>query len=289
VRLLSTHELADAIGVSESSLKRWIDAGRISASRTEGGHRRVLLGEAMRFIRDQRAPIVRPELLGLPEIGVDRSRGEQLITYLLEGNRDAARGFLAARYLAGATVASLADGPIREAMHGLGELWRHDEAGIFVEHRGTEICLHAISALRALMSSIRADVSTAIGGAPTGDPYLLPSLLASLAVAEAGLDAVNLGADTPLAAFDAAIAAHAPRLVWMSITTTPTCALARSLASWFESVPGDVTIVVGGQHANDLDRVPARVRRIASMAQLADLAAMSVAARPRARVARRTR
>ena len=30
MRLLSTRELADALGVSESSLKRWVDAGRIA-------------------------------------------------------------------------------------------------------------------------------------------------------------------------------------------------------------------------------------------------------------------
>ena len=72
MRLLSTRELADALGVSESSLKRWVDSGRISALRTEGGHRRIPLAEAMRFIRDTAAPIARPELLDLPEA---RARG----------------------------------------------------------------------------------------------------------------------------------------------------------------------------------------------------------------------
>lgn len=285
MRLLSTHELADAIGVSDSSLKRWIDAGKITASRTEGGHRRVPLSEAMRFIRDQRAPIARPELLGVPEIGIDRSRGAPLVTYLLEGSRAAARGFLAARYLAGATIASLADGPIRAAMHALGERWRHDEAGVFVEHRGTEICLHAVSALRALMPETPASAPTAVGGAPSGDPYLLPSLLASFAVAEAGLDAINLGPETPLTAFDAAFATHRPALVWLSITTAPTRALGRALASWLGDVPRGVAVVIGGQHAHALDRLPAQVQRVASMTQLAELAAATIG--PRAGSARR--
>lgn len=280
VRLLSTHELADAIGVSESSLKRWIDAGRIAASRTEGGHRRVPLGEAMRFIRDQGAPIARPELLGLPEISMDRSRGEGLITYLLEGNGAAAHGFLAARYLAGATIASLADGPIREAMHALGELWHHDEDGIFFEHRGTAVCLHAVSALRTMLPAPSPDAPAAVGGAPSRDPYLLPSLLASLAVAEAGIHAINLGPDTPLAAFAAAVASHGPRLVWMSITAAPARALARSLVSWFEAVPREIEVVIGGQHAHAIDRLPARVQRAASMTRLGDLAAANLHRRP---------
>ena len=64
-RLLSPKELADAIGVSESSLKRWADAGRLQVARTEGGHRRIPIAEAVRFIRDTGAVVVRPDLLGL--------------------------------------------------------------------------------------------------------------------------------------------------------------------------------------------------------------------------------
>ena len=68
MRLLSPKDLADAIGVSESSLKRWTDAGRIRASRTDGGHRRIALEDAVRFIREAGVPVVRPELLGMPEM-----------------------------------------------------------------------------------------------------------------------------------------------------------------------------------------------------------------------------
>ena len=39
--LLSPKELADAIGVSESSIKRWVDNGEIQATKTSGGHRRI--------------------------------------------------------------------------------------------------------------------------------------------------------------------------------------------------------------------------------------------------------
>ena len=63
--LLTPKDLADAIGASESALRRWIDGGRIRMSRTAGGHRRIPLQEAIRFIRQTGATIVRPELLGL--------------------------------------------------------------------------------------------------------------------------------------------------------------------------------------------------------------------------------
>jgi MerR family transcriptional regulator, light-induced transcriptional regulator len=48
---LSPKALAAAIGVSESSLKRWADEGRLAAERTAGGHRRIAVAEAVRFVR----------------------------------------------------------------------------------------------------------------------------------------------------------------------------------------------------------------------------------------------
>src|SRR6185295_13435922 len=63
--LLTPRELADAIGASESALRRWVDAGDIHMSRTAGGHRRIPVQEAIRFIRESGATVVRPEILGL--------------------------------------------------------------------------------------------------------------------------------------------------------------------------------------------------------------------------------
>src|SRR5215204_6409591 len=64
-QLLTTKDLAEAIGASESSLRRWTDSGAIKTARTPGGHRRIPRGEAIRFIRETRATVVRPEILGL--------------------------------------------------------------------------------------------------------------------------------------------------------------------------------------------------------------------------------
>ncbi|MCW5805529.1 MAG: helix-turn-helix domain-containing protein [Deltaproteobacteria bacterium] len=273
MRLLSTRDLAEVLGVSESSLKRWVDAGRISASRTEGGHRRIALGEAMRFIRETRAPVVRPELLDLPELAV-AAKAERLTGHLLAGDSVGARGFLLARYLGGATIAELADGPIREAMHALGELWHHQDSGIFVEHRGTDVCLEAVAHLRGLAPiHAGARAPLALGGAPAGDPYLLPSQLAAMTLAEAGLRAINLGSDTPPSAFAAAVAEHAPRLVWISVTAALASARARALVRWIDSLPASISVVVGGQQASQLGKLPPRVRRGTTMTELAELGA----------------
>jgi len=172
---------------------------------------------------------------------------EHLLGLLQRGDGDAVRGWLVGRYLAGASIAELADGPIRVAMHALGELWRHEERGIFVEHRATEICLQALGVLRATLPPPTSQV-LALGCAPEDDPYRLPTLLAGMVATEAGLRAIDLGPDTPLGALRHAVAEHRPRLVWISATAKPQPARARALAAWLEALPRGTSALIGGRH-----------------------------------------
>lgn len=272
MRFLSPRQLAQALGVSESSLKRWVDAGKIAAARTDGGHRKIAFAEAVRFIRETGAPLAHPEFLDMPEIAVAQQRAlegdDRLYTYLVAGDAVAARGWLLSRYLGGASVEELADGAVREAMHSLGELWRHDEGGVFVEHRGTDICLQALAQLRNTFEP-RAEAPFAIGGAPEDDPYLLPTFLAAMVVASAGMRAVNIGPDTPIAAMQAAVAHYSPRLVWISASTPLPAQQAREIAAWIATVPA--TVLVGGRESGRIAR-EGDIRTCDSMTELASVA-----------------
>jgi hypothetical protein len=173
---LSPRDLAAAIGVSESSLKRWVDGGLLAASRTVGGHRRIAVSEAVRFIRSSGTPVLRPELLGLSGLRLER-RGdreappaEQLYAALAADDRPAVRSLIVGAFLAGEPLASLCDGPIRHALTRIGELWQHDPAGILIEHRAVDTVLQTLNMLRGLLAPPAAGAPTALGGAPAGDP-----------------------------------------------------------------------------------------------------------------------
>ena len=58
---VSPKQLADAIQVSESSIKRWCDRGVIATVRTAGGHRRIPLTDVLRFVRDHDYAVLHPE------------------------------------------------------------------------------------------------------------------------------------------------------------------------------------------------------------------------------------
>ena len=211
--------------MSESSLKRWADEGLINVSRTAGGHRRITIGEAIRFVRATGTPLVKPELLGLRDLSSSNSAAlqphaaaEQLFAFLNNGNAREARALVLSLYLQGQTVADIADGPIRTAMERLGEIWKQDSSGICIEHRATDICIQAVAQLKMWLEPRQAE-AVAVGGAAPGDPYLLPSLLAATALTAEGWHVVNLGPDTPFEAMLHAIDVHCPHLVWMSIST----------------------------------------------------------------------
>jgi len=283
MRLLSPREVADALGVSESSLKRWVDAGKITAARTDGGHRRIALAEAMRFIRETGAPLAHPEALGMPEVAAANARAargeDQLFAHVLAGDAVGVRGWLLSRYLAGANIEELSDGPIRDAMARLGELWRHDEDGIFIEHRGTDACVQAVAQLRANFAP-RSDGPVAVGGSPPDDPYLLPPMLAATVIASVGMRAVNLGPNTPLAALQAAVAHHRPQLVWVSVSTPLEGDRARAIAAWLLALPAGTLGVVGGRSSDAVGAADPRVRVCASMTELAEVTRSLLRPRP---------
>ena len=275
MRHLSPRELADALGVSESSLKRWVDSGKLTAFRTEGGHRRIAVSEALRFIRETRAPVARPELLGMPEVALgQRSGNDSLLHCLLEGDVAGTRGFLLARHLEGSSVAELADGPVRQAMEQIGELWLQGKHGIFIEHRATDTCLQAVAYLRAMIDPPE-NAPLAVGGVPEDDTHMLQSFIAATVLASTGLRVVNLGADTPLAAFQHAVEHHHPRLVWVSACMPINPARAKTIRKWLASLGPSVATVVGGQSAEAI--AEKGVTHVTGMSELAAFASRTLA------------
>ncbi len=257
---LTTAQLADAVGVSESSVKRWIDAGRIAASRTAGGHRRVSVEEATRYIRSAGLALERPERLGLADLPArvaggrtDADLGEALFDCLTRGEAAAAAALLQARFLAGAGVAQLVDGPLAGAMTRAGTLWRSGSEGILTEHRATETAIQAVVRLRALLPPAF-DGPVAIGCAPSGDPYVLASLSAAAVVEDEGFRAVNLGPQTPLDTLAEGARAFGARLVWISCSAVEDARGLRrnvlKLASRLRAL--DTVVVVGGAQVERL-------------------------------------
>lgn len=258
MKYLSPKQLGQAIGVSESSLKRWIDDGQLEVMRTTGGHRRVDLAEAVRFVRQRGYTISDPTVLGIKASDVSDGRADQVqlanhMHRLLTEGKD--KEFVAAvtrLYLDGQSLAELIDGPIREAMRRIGELWHNNPDGIGIEHRATDILIRTLGYLHTLIKAPAQDAPLAIGGAPPNDMHLVASLCVALVLAEQGWREINLGANTPWDQFISLATRERASLVWLSMTAQSKADLSPkvdALAGQLAKLP--CQLIVGGRQAND--------------------------------------
>jgi len=55
--LLTSHEVGDLLQVNPSSVKKWVNEGRIAAFRTPGGHRRIRVADLVAFLDRHDMPI----------------------------------------------------------------------------------------------------------------------------------------------------------------------------------------------------------------------------------------
>jgi excisionase family DNA binding protein len=257
---LTPREFAEAIGVSESSVKRWVDSGDIEAMRTAGGHRRISIQEAGRYLRERSIPLLRPDILGLSDFAAPGTgepeaadTASRLFDYLRSGAEAEARGLVLSQYLAGKSIAEIIDGPFCAAMARIGELWTREPSGIFWEHRATQIAMQALGRLRALLR-VPDDAPVAVGGAPTGDPYTLSSMAVAAALEGEGMRAVNLGAETPAQTLALGVEDQNARLAWLSVSFVAAADRVRDdiLGLLAALVERGTPLVIGGTRAKKL-------------------------------------
>lgn len=220
--LLSPKQVARAIGVSESSLKRWCDAGLIPAVRTAGKHRKLALADVVRFLREHEYPLADPAALGLPAAseGAERSleRGRpRLVEALLAGNEPVVLRLLLDLYMARHPLSEIFDVVIAPAFHEIGDRWSCREAEVYQERHACELILRTLHELRRALEPPTGG-ALALGATPAGDTYAIPTTMAELVLRECGWDANSLGASIPLASLAAAVAQRRPRLCWLSVS-----------------------------------------------------------------------
>ena len=217
--LLKTRQVADALGVSVSSIKRWVDSNALEATRTTGKHRLVPLSAALEFARREKFPVDRLLALAVQvEVTkVDDQLGERLLDALKRGDDRSASAMIVAAYHGSGGIVEVADRLIRPVLERIGHGWFLGQWDIYEEHQATGLIASTLAGINyGLIQGSEGPRPLAMGAAPDGDPYTLPGLLAEIAVREAGWDVRNLGGGLPLRSLAAATRKHRPRLIYLS-------------------------------------------------------------------------
>lgn len=253
----SPGRVARALGVSETTVKRWVDEGRLPAHRTAGGHRKILVSDVVELAARENWPQL--DLTSLtgqapaPVVAAQDTAGlhQQFTEALLAEDGVAVRRLILDAHQAGWSVPRLADEIISPVMAGVGHGWSAGQLDVFQEHRSTQICLGALRALQARLErpSHEAGGALAVGGGPESDHYTLANLLIELALLDQGWRVVNIGPNTPFASFRRAMRERRPRLLWISCSYLPNAEvfLAGYTPLYEEAVELGVAVSVGGR------------------------------------------
>lgn len=220
---ISSARAAEALGVSVSTVKRWVDEGVLPADRTAGGHRKLLRAEVLALARQGDLPrgdvaVLSAAWPGQPGDGLEGVEAA-LTEALVQGRAAEVSGIVRRAYGSGVAIEALADRVVAPAMARVGHDWEAARIDVWQEHRGTQLLAGALYDLKGeLEARSERNRPVAVGGAPEGDPYLLATLLAQLVLLDAGWEAVNLGPNTPLPSLTRALRELRPRLLWLSVS-----------------------------------------------------------------------
>jgi MerR family transcriptional regulator, light-induced transcriptional regulator len=218
--LLSPKQVAQALRVSESSVKRWCDKGSINTTYTEGGHRRIRMADLADFVRNNSLAIQDFVPMGLatsnPPVGALQEAAPIMADALLAGDEDHCSQIVMELFLAKHSVHQICDQVIAEAFKRIGHRWACGEAEIYQERRGCKIAQRILNRLHYLISDIASSAPLAIGCSVEGDYYSLGSTMVELVFRESGWRAMSLGENIPISSLEKAIGKQKPQAVWLS-------------------------------------------------------------------------
>jgi len=247
----SPKQVAQALQVSESSVKRWCDRGVIRTDRTHGGHRRIPLEYLMEFLESTNRRIVDPDAIGLRdhrqlnrdalaglEQQAERMGGragvlpddlmlrEQFERALLAGDEEQCRKVISSWYTLHGGMVSVADELLAPTFHAIGELWECGRADVYPA----------------------SDAPLAMGGTSEGDHYQVANQLIEIIFREAGWRTISLGSGVPFSSLLSAIERYRPKVFWLSVSyVADEAAFLKQFQDFATAVPAGTMLVVGGR------------------------------------------
>ncbi len=258
--LVTPKQVARALEVSESSIKRWCDKGLIPTRYTAGGHRRIPLAELLEYLRVNKHPMIRPDALGLPPTSGRTTRvmhrsAAQFTEALLTGDEAKCREIAFDLYLAEHSLSSICDELFAKSFTEIGDRWQCGDAEVYQERRGCEISLRVLHELRSIIPAAPPNAPLALGGTPEGDQYNLGTTMAEIVLRDVKWRAVSLGDNLPFATLSAAIQEHQPKLFWLSCSyIEDESTFLREYGQLYDDYGMAVAFVVGGRALTDVLR-----------------------------------
>lgn len=218
--LWTSADVAAALGVGVSSVKRWTDEGRLESTKTLGGHRRYAVEAVRRFavargLSTERLPPAAPQ----PDPGLEALSADQLREHLLDalhrGDGERARRLVSQPFSPLPDRTSWLDRVVGEAMRKIGEGWAAGTWTVDEEHRASYLVADIVDRLRPSIVT-QEGKRLAVLATPPGELHDLPLRMVRLVLDWAGWRSDYFGADVPWSSLRTAVERERPDLLLLS-------------------------------------------------------------------------
>lgn len=201
MELVTTPQAARLLGVAPTTVKRWVDEGRLSCVRTPGGHRRFHRGEVARVLAAGGGQVDDFSLRCVEQLLSEPDR------YAVQSLLMGARGRLGSWWAVADVLAA--------ALTEIGRRWGNGQCSVGQEHVASECLRRGLSACLATLPSANPERRCLLATVQD-DQHTLGLSLAELCAAECGWRGLWLGSPTPTTELVEAIESFRPGLVAIS-------------------------------------------------------------------------
>lgn len=240
---LTTSQVADLLSVHPSTVKRWANEGSVEIDKTEGGHRRIHLQDALEMARSRDIKTFLAPFSPY-EGHVWSAVSEVVSSGSFERVHALAMGWLTRGHLRrmgwlfrelgrrpDIPFADFCDHGVRGFMYQVGETWRQGRLRVGEEHMASEMLVESLLHLRTEMEDGQPgpgtpdpDAPVAVVGSMEGDRHHLGALCVRLLLERRGWRVYYLGADVPVEDYAAVQRSREADLVCVSFAPPNTAA-----------------------------------------------------------------
>jgi excisionase family DNA binding protein len=273
-------EIARLIGVNESTVKRWIDKGVLTAEKTPGGHRRVSRNDIQKFVASHKKYADQSYILKkICPAGTELDY-EVYYLNLLERRYEEGRKFLHKTYISGVPIIDIIEKIIAPTLAVVGEGWRKGVLSIESEHRITFVVRQHLMVLEQFIGAPnRTKNAKVLLACVPGDNHELVLHILSLALRSFGHETEVLGINISEEELARAAKSYKPDHIVLSKVYTP-ITLKESYVRGVEKLARDLGIQVhiGGRgwKKKDVEVFQKHIKSIRVCESLKDLEKLNV-------------
>lgn len=192
----SPKEVAQMLGVNESTIKRWVDRGMLTASKTAGGHRRISQEDFIKFRRSHEKNKKHSYTLRRKPNTSPTELWKKYYNLLFNDKNKEAWLLISNMFVKNADLVDIVSGIISPALGHVGSEWFNGRIEIHDEHRMSFHIREHLVRLAELIPEPKQKKNVVLA-CISGDWHEIPLQISALILKMNGWNPIVLGVNTP--------------------------------------------------------------------------------------------